>query len=211
MARSYRPRSRPGGGNHLEAVVIAAVRAQLIAGKGARGIAADLEIAQRTVLRQRKLLLAEGLDLRCGCGAPAGHNGWCAVRLSASEARQEFVKRWARWKAPALIRPSSLGRRIVLAYPYLGNGTARSDDILEAINALVPHTLPEHIRADVCQEMIVDVFTGALALERAATEARRYINRAYGDSYRFVSLDAPIRGTDDLRLIDTIADDRFHF
>lgn len=202
---------RRRGGNFLDESAVAAIRDRLVAGRGLRGIAADLGIAQNSVKRQRSILLAEGVDLRCGCGAPAGHKGWCAVRLAASEARQEFIKRWARWKSPALVRPSSLGRRVVLAYPYLGNGTARSDDILEAVNAIVPHTLPEHIRADVCQEMIVDIFVGNLALDRAAAEVRRYISRCYGDSYRLVSLDAPIRGTEDLRLADTIASDRFHF
>lgn len=198
------------GGNHTDSATIARVREMLEAGHGTRPIASELGISKVTVGRYRKLLVSEGKVLRCGCGAAAGHNGWCAVRLTASEARQEFLKRWARWKAPALVHTTSLERRIVLAYPYLGAGTINNSDLLSAINALVPHTLPQDVRADVCQEMIVDVLSGILPLAEAAAKMRKYITRAYGDRYRAISLDAPMRGFDDLRMIDTIESTRFH-
>lgn len=30
----------------------------------------------------------------CGCGKPATHRGWCAVRFDQSPKRQEFMKQW---------------------------------------------------------------------------------------------------------------------
>lgn len=30
----------------------------------------------------------------CKCGAPATHQGWCRVRFSNSQRRQQFMKRW---------------------------------------------------------------------------------------------------------------------
>jgi hypothetical protein len=198
------------GGNFLPPEMIARVRDRLLSGEGSRPIAAELGISKATVWRYRGQMVAEGTELRCACGAPAGHRGWCSVRLSKSEARQEFLKRWARWKAPALVRASSLDRRVVLAYPYIGQGTINNSDLLTAINALVPHWLPDHLRADVAQEMIVDVLTGVLSLEHAGASVRRYLSHVNADRYKLVSLDAPVRGTDNLRLLDTIESTRFH-
>lgn len=199
------------GGRFTDQATVAKIRELLIVGKGIRPIASELNIAGNTVKRYRQLILAEGISLRCGCGAPAGHNGWCAVRLSASEARQEFLKRWARWKAPALVRHTSLERSIVLAYPYIGEGTINNSDLLTAINTIVPRELPPDIRADVCQEMIVDVLAGILPLETAGEMMKKYVTRAYGERFRLLSLDAPMRGFDGLRLVDTIEATRFHF
>ncbi|HEX5328329.1 MAG TPA: hypothetical protein VFW75_16870 [Acetobacteraceae bacterium] len=198
------------GGNFLSDEAASAIRQKLITGMGLRPVALEFGVAMNTVQRYRKLLVAEGVELRCQCGGPAGHRGWCAARLSRSEARQEFLKHWPRFKAPALVRPTSLGRRIVLRYPYLGSGTVRSDDLLEKINGIVPRGMPEHIRADVCQEMIADILVGDLAVADAEKFLRRYISRAWGDGFKTISLDAPIRDTD-LRMMDTISADRFHF
>lgn len=211
MPRHYTPRKTSGGGNFLSPYVVTRLRGLLSNGGSERGIATELDISTNSVQRYRRIMKAEGIVLRCGCGALAGHRGWCAVRLTRSEARQEFLKRWGRWRTPPLVRVSSLDRRVVLAYPYLDSGTISRSDLLTTINSIVPHGLPEHIRADVCQEMIVDILCGELALSDAAVKMRRYIGRAWGDSYKVVSLDAPIRGTDNLRLIDTIEDTRPHF
>lgn len=111
-----------------------------------------------------------------------------------------------------LIMPSRAtalsGRREMLCYPYINTRRTEHEALLR-ITSMVPSGLPEWIRADVCQNIMVEVLEGKAKLETMnfATVASfiRRTRRENGD-YRTVSLDAPV-GDTDLRRIDMIADD----
>lgn len=149
--------------------------------------------------------LTAGMHKSCGCWRRDASRGRALAFKAAGNNRFGVIY------VPALVRVTSLDRRVNLAYPYLGVGAVNSCDLLTAINDIVPKGLPDHLRADIAQEMIMDVLAGNLILESAAAHVQRYIRRSYGDCYRLSSLDAPVAGTENLRLIDTIASDRFHF
>lgn len=90
-----------------------------------------------------------------------------------------------------------------LFYPYLihkPKGEGGEWDMLVAINNAVPRGLPDHIRADVCQDICVAILAGELQLEDLKGELRGYIRKVtkmhplkYGD----VSWDAVISSDDD--------------
>lgn len=83
-----------------------------------------------------------------------------------------------RKKAPAAARP-------LLAYPYVATATDKHADLL-AVNALVPRDLPENMRADICQEVLLAIYEGQTTIE--ALKARNgtsayYIRKFYKDNY----------------------------
>ena len=78
-----------------------------------------------------------------------------------------------------------------------------------AADAAVPTRLPPHVRDDVISEMVVAQLAGELAASECRRRAPEYVkayNRMF-DSFKTVSLDAPMHGNDDLSLIDVLADD----
>ena len=169
----------------------ATVEAALLAGAGIRAAASAAGVSKVTVNRYRRLLVASGVTLYCGCGKTAGHNGWCAWRYRQSPARQAFI---ATLRKPVIIRAREAPRELV-TYPFV-LGTAREEhDLVLAVNAVVPRYLPEHVRADVCQEMLVALLAGDLLREeigRRAPEFLRAHNRQAFSKFKFVSLDAPL-------------------
>ncbi len=50
------------------------------------------EMSRITIGRYFRAFRASGLDPKCGCGQPANHRGWCAVRFGASESRQAMMR-----------------------------------------------------------------------------------------------------------------------
>lgn len=81
------------------------------------------------------------------------------------------------------------------------------NEIYAAINRAVPLRLPAHVRDDVLGEMVLAVLEGALDLDAVQAKAREYLRRydRASERWKLISLDAPIAGTDDLRLIDTLS------
>lgn len=81
------------------------------------------------------------------------------------------------------------------------------NDIYAAINRAVPLRLPAHVRDDVLGEMVLAVLEGELDLDAVPAKAREYLRRydRASERWKLVSLDAPIAGTDDLRLNDTLS------
>lgn len=173
------------------------------AGMSLRWIARTVGISKNTV--KRYLPLA-GEDRSCPCGGPAGHQGWCKWRYAQSPARQAFHA--ARRKQPRIIVPRV--ERLNLAYPFMVRDNGSDEHrLLRTVNAAVPKYLDPHMRADICQDLIAGLLCGDFS-ENNLTQAVKETTRRYNQMFsRFghVSLDAPMPGTDDLRLIDIITDE----
>lgn len=92
-------------------------------------------------------------------------------------------------------------------WPYLIPGTRDPNNMLSVVHSMIPKTLPEHVRADVGQDIIVGLLSGAFTEDALAAQVRDYIKGHYARSeWRFdtVSLDAPIPGMRDLRVADRV-------
>lgn len=74
----------------------------------------------------------------------------------------------------ALIAPKRIitDRRAPLAYPYIMTQRPEHADIL-ALNDLVPRAYPEHMRADICQEMMMAVLEGTVTIDEIKANRTR--------------------------------------
>ena len=84
---------------------------------------------------------------------------------------------------------------------------AKDNDLLILVNGLVPRGLPEQLRGDVCQEIILAVLSGELKQVDIPAEMQRFIRgqrKAQESSYMAISLDAP--RLDDRSWHDILAD-----
>lgn len=89
--------------------------------------------------------------------------------------------------------------RSTLQYPYLLEAKGEHASLLE-VNALIPRGLPDHIRADVCQEIMLALWERDTSLEELRADkalVRKFMNRARNDNYELggyaLSLDQPMR------------------
>ncbi|WP_210212368.1 hypothetical protein, partial [Mesorhizobium sp. M4B.F.Ca.ET.049.02.1.2] len=81
--------------------------------------------------------------------------------------------------------------------------------LMKAVYAAIPAALPKFIRDEVAGEMMLAVLEGKLQMDgirRSVAEHLRRYNKVY-DRFKFLSLDAPMAGTEDLRRIDTLTDE----
>lgn len=121
------------------------------------------------------------------------------------------------WRMRGIIRPDikygrSTGRRVALCYPFLPeNGRSLPEhELLRLINEAVPRGIPEDRRADICQELAIAVLIGeaeAANLADAWMPMFRKIYKLHPTTWAPLSLDAPIPGTEDFRLIDTLSEE----
>lgn len=88
--------------------------------------------------------------------------------------------------------------KVLLQYPYIKEVRGEHETLL-AVNSLVPQGLPGQLRADVCQEMLADIYLGEASLEELTAESklvRKYITRMKKDNYEgggyAISLDQPM-------------------
>ena len=98
-------------------------------------------------------------------------------------------------------------------YPFLIHDIKRPDwgrDLTAKINAIVPRSLPPDVRADVSQDLILNVLEGTLLLADLETNVRgavRKVFQMHPTKYGPLSLDQVLPGTDGLRLMDIIPDE----
>lgn len=101
-------------------------------------------------------------------------------------------------------------------YPYLVHDPDKDDGgkaLVMLANELVPHTLPDQWRADVCQDLIIGILSGDIPLDRARNYVQEKIKAAFkilptkfDEGGLKISLNAPLRNSenDDRTLMDTI-------
>lgn len=81
-------------------------------------------------------------------------------------------------------------------YPYISNRAGEEHELLLAVEALVPKSLPKWSRADICQDLLVAVLTGEATLENVRDNVPRYIKWFFSkepSKYGDLSLDMPMR------------------
>lgn len=154
-------------------------------------------------------------ELRILCGASVSpEKAADAIGRSPSSiawrARDAGLVLPAEWSK--IIRPerkAASGLRIQLAYPYIIKKRDGHADLL-AVNNIVPHGMPG--REDVCQEIMLAMWEGRITVEQLRANAanlRAFIRAFKAANYEAsgyaTSLDAPVFGTDNLTLIDTIS------
>lgn len=84
---------RSGQMNELPPHKRSLLKRMLACGASVRNIASAVPCSMNTVKRYADMWT---LSVQCGCGKPAGHNGWCSVRLDFSPARRGWLR--DRWK-----------------------------------------------------------------------------------------------------------------
>lgn len=103
------------------------------------------------------------------------------------------------WKAAIRRKYKPVERYAPLQYPYIREVRGEHADLL-AVNSLVPRGLPDHIRADVCQEIMlalwqkevsIDELRGDRALVQSFIRGFRKANFEAGG--QAISLDTPMR------------------
>lgn len=109
--------------------------------------------------------------------------------------------------------PRKAGAETPLFYPYVSRG-ARSHTLIEAVNAAVPRTLPEHVRSDLCQDLILAVLEGEIPLEGIQHQVKPYLTRVYRMFPVIgapLSLDMPLFDDGPTTLGDSIESTAFRF
>ncbi len=123
------------------------------------------------------------------------------------------IARWSPWSNQAWRRPHR-GDGIVVpeVWPFASDGLAGVDgfDLVLLVDAAVPKTLPEVVRQEVCQDLLLAVLDGTIAaqdLVGSAGEFTAAVFRRYPIKYGPLSLDAPApwAGAGDARtLLETL-------
>ena len=83
-------------------------------------------------------------------------------------------------------------------------------DVVEKCRRSVGRYLPRDIAEDAVSDLMVDIMTGKLALDKISDAAKKYGNRvvaAFADKWGARSLDEEIGDSEGFTLLDTIADD----
>lgn len=98
-----------------------------------------------------------------------------------------------------------------LFYPYLIHKPSNGDkerQLLLAVHDAVPKRLPDHIRADVCQDLIVAVLSGDISQDDLRDSSSWYVGKVIKQhpfKYGHLSLDAILGEDDDRTLYDKFA------
>lgn len=144
----------------------------------------DTGIGYKTAWEQinRLRVATNGAD---GCTVP--------FSLLSREAWKKREKRWG--NANRFIVPTSH-----VCYPYLRttNTSEASRDgaeLLSFVNNLIPRRIPDDIRADICQDMIVAILTGETTRSQLDKDHRSFISKIFAQypwKYKWISFDAPL-------------------
>lgn len=180
-----------------------------------RAVARLLHLQPKTARRYREIILAApNLNIAapmCQCGKPAQHKGWCPWRVSQSPAKYLWYQRCAEQSAKTrAIRLASVTERCLdplLVWPYLRDLSHPEFRLLRLVNDSVPRTLPEHVRADVCQEILTAVISGEISDHDVPAYVPTFTKRVWSQQsnrFRERSLDSLVT-TSGRRLVEVIA------
>lgn len=110
--------------------------------------------------------------------------GPCHLTPVELESDKQFVAPWRVSNHPDFDtqaeRPENGIRN--LFYPYIAHDPKRLDDgtkIVMLVNKLVPKYLPEGIRADACQELVVGLLSGDVPADKAHEWVAEYVRKIY--------------------------------
>lgn len=94
-------------------------------------------------------------------------------------------REWARIIAPKRKIQLRKGPEPLLAYPYIAKQRPEYADLL-AINEIIPKAIPENMRADMCQEIMVAILEGRTSLDilRSRSKSASYfIRKFYNENF----------------------------
>jgi hypothetical protein len=87
-------------------------------------------------------------------------------------------------------------------------------DLMASVDRVVPTGLPDFIRNDVCQDLMVAVLEGTIKFSELKSASKLYLTeyrKMFPDKFGPLSIDAPIAGTDGLTIADTLTNETPHF
>jgi transposase-like protein len=124
--------------------------------------------------------------------AVTNSNG-CTVPFSLLD-RETFQQRFnvvAQWLGQLRPPPSEMN------WPYLDDDKKDSNgaDLLLFVNNHIPRGLPDYLRADIAQDIILAILEGQTTREQISLDARKYILQVFQQypwKYKWISFDAPI-------------------
>lgn len=133
-----------------------------------------------------------------------------------SERRRELRRLWAKTAKGREARRRYDSKRNGAAKPNLPLGEfmqrqLQAEPLYAQAAKLAPKYLPRDVREDFITEVIIAVLEGSATIEGVKGNLSRFIPEHHKDSFRTVSMDQTVKGTDNLRIKDTIASDAFHF
>jgi hypothetical protein len=104
------------------------------------------------------------------------------------------------------VRRSRASTRLSEFYPYRVSAEADGAELVEAINRAVPRSLPEDLRADVCQQLALAVLAGDVDLEGIGEHVRLYTKRqrAFMPNRYLHRLDDTLTADSNQTLLDTL-------
>lgn len=137
-----------------------------------------------------------------------------------SEASRERNHAWWRhYEAPVKTKAEqrdasarkAIPRVADLQWPYIAHNHAKPTedgmDVVTAINRAVGRGMPDDVRADICQDLILGVLEGKFSVEDIKDNPRKYVSSVRDMSpwkYEWVSLDAPMYGDEGRTLADVL-------
>lgn len=100
----------------------------------------------------------------------------------ASDIGLHLPPAWSKLIRPLYV-PHPREQKIILAYPFIVKARPQDADLLRA-NALVPRGFPDHMRADICQSVMLALYEGEITLdelEKNKASVRWFIKKFYRD------------------------------
>lgn len=176
------------------------------------GAGSEIEACADTLARSPRTLAHRALDIGIRLPTPwwrfaLSPRRWQARQDAESRREERREERRAKRETEESERTARREARMrgPLQYPYLPDSTPESIDLL-SVNALVPKGLPEWIRADICQNIMLAVLEGETTLTQLKEKresSQYYIKRFYREEvdHNLVSFDH----RDDERAYDEIA------
>lgn len=116
------------------------------------------------------------------------------LRDAMTRFRLHMPPNWKKKPKTKRAKSERAPRKPLLNYPYVTTRSERNAELL-AVNALVERSYPEHMRADVCQDIMLAILEGDTTLEALkASGVRQFLTawrKRQSDPWGTVSLDAP--------------------
>lgn len=106
------------------------------------------------------------------------------------------IPEFNKWSTRDWRRPAKKKREPMAEYyPFITKAPTEDHDLLLAVDALVPKSLLNEVRADVCQDMLVAILSGEATLENIKDAPKKYVSQFFRQSpskYNHLSLDTPM-------------------
>jgi hypothetical protein len=137
--------------------------------------------------------------------SPNGHL-FSLYQISEHAARVRSSRIWR--LTPEHLRPHKVAKpKLPEFYPYITEAPTDEHALLLAVDAIVPKGLPNSVRCDVCQDMIVAVLSGRATVGNLKDGVGKYLRefwKMFPDRYGHISLDAAVPGTTDMAWSDKL-------